>query len=374
MTTSIRGVLGLLLCLAVGCRSAGDPGTAADAVEAPNGTIEVTRVAGWPADPVELNQYGALAAFVASARDGSVYIGGEARTGLIAQVDSQGRLVRTIGGIGDGPGEYRFLQFLMVKEDSLVVQSAWKPFMVYGPGGGYVRSLRTDVGMMGTGRGLAMRGDTLVLAQDLDGPGTPGEPLHLLAPNGQVVRSFGSRGEPVPDRKADPFAMLREVMAESDSSFWVARRDRYVLELWHINGTLERVLAPTRDWFPTMAGSPGDPLEVRPPTSLVSIGRDAHGHIVVVMARAAADWKPEPRKPVDGTRPPVVDSRVLARQQSKFEWVIEVLDPETGTLLASTTQDHTFHHARYLVNGLVYGIDHDTSVPELWRITHHWKP
>ncbi len=302
-----------------------------------------------------------------STADGAIFVASELSTGLVMRVDSTGRKLGTIGAIGAGPGEYPRATFLFTKGDSVLIQSgADGMFRVFTSAGHYVRSFRTPI-LMGPGRGLALRGDTLVLVEQYDTQGASGLPIHLVAPDGAVIRSFGG-GEVRSRTRPFALSMIRDVARESDSSFWVARRDRYTLELWNTAGVRERVLDLQRDWFPLLTKNPGDPRYERPATTLRSFHRDASGHLMVVLLRAVAGWQPEPRP---AGQPTAVPMNAI----SKYEYVVEVLDPITGELLAATVKDSRFNHGHFLANGLAYGLARSSetgaTAPAFWRVTYH---
>ncbi len=303
---------------------------------------------------------------MASSGRGSYYMATRSTDGMIVEVDSvSGEVIRTIGGIGDGPGEYRSVGLLLHRAGNLLVQNPQDGrFFVYGPDGSFSRWFTTDVPVQ-MGDGLVLRGDTMVLAEPISNRDAFGLPMHLVTRDGIRVRSFGSD-----DRTVDPqfiTPQLRLLAPNSDSSFWVGRRDRYRIELWNTAGVMERALEPEREWFPRMVADPGDPAIVRPTTQMLGISRDVHGHLLVLIIRAPEDWKAV--KPVDGQSDP-------PEWITRYELVVEVLDEETGVLMSSGTRQAMRTSGRFLGNGLLqgYGDAGDgASYPSLWRIQHVYQ-
>ncbi len=325
-----------------------------------DGGITVERVGGPGMAAIELG----LPMRVARSGHGSYYIGTRLDDALIVEVDSaSGEVIQTIGATGEGPGEYRSVNLLLRRGDSLMAQHPVSGRVnVYGSDGTFSHWFDADVPIQ-MGDVLVLRGDTMVFAEPLMLPDVIGLPLHLLAPGGARVRSFGAE-----DRSVDPdFIMpqLRLLAPESDSSFWVARRDRYRIELWNTAGELERLIEPDRPWFPPMTAYAVDPTSARPTTQMTGISRDAHGHLVVVLVRSPEDWKPTK----SGTTGPGDPLSSMA----PYEVVLEVLDGETGSLLASHVPKGIITFGRFLDDGLLQGYgDAGDGVPSLilWRIRH----
>ena len=161
---------------------------------------------------------------------------------------------------------------------------------------------------------------------------------------------------------------MRTLARATDSSVWVARRDRYVLELWNTSGTREKQLTPSRDWFPPLVKDVVNPAVERPGTQLGGISLDAHGHLIVVLVRARSDWKP--MRGGKGEEFPVFDP--LTRLDP-FEAVIEVLDTESGALIASHVFTDLRSSGRFLANGLLVGYKptkDEAPAIAFWSIAH----
>lgn len=351
---------GLLLAL-VGC---GDRQTARTETGPDNGALSATLVG---ENSLSLHELSRPFRALSSGR-GTYFLAARTTDRLIIEIDSAtGDVVRTIGGIGEGPGEYRDLGMMLMKGDSLFVQNPISGVMaIYSPDGEYVHSRPFEIAVQ-AGEAVRLRGDTMLVAEPKQLPETFGLPLHLVGPDGTRIMSFGAE-----DRTVEPgffTPQLRTLARATDSSVWVARRDRYELELWNTRGTLEQRLAPTRDWFPQMLKDVVNPTVERPETQLGGISLDAHGHLVVLLLRARTGWAP-----VQAKGPGDLPAYDPLTAFDPFEAVIEVLDTASGELVASSVFTHLRSSGRFLPNGLLLGYapTHDDA-PALafWSITHN---
>lgn len=267
----------------------------------------------------------ALPLVVRSGPGGLLYVGSQRLSGLPMVLDSTLTFVRTIGHIGEGPGEITEVAYLYPKGDSLVVGDQRQAAALFDPDGQYVRSLSRAVSWIG--RVFILRGDTMLLAEPISSGSRFGLPLHLIAPSGDTVRSFGSDDRSFDIRRS--MAMYRVITPESDSIFWAGRVDRYELQRWHISGELLKLLTLDRSWFPPQVkdwdGTNSEPM----PTRIKSIHRDSGGRLLVMMERARPD---RPDAPDVGGREPHDGSSLLDRL-AFMEQLIEVLDAESGELL-----------------------------------------
>jgi hypothetical protein len=127
-----------------------------------------------------------------------------------------------------------------------------------------------------------------------------GQPVHIVSPDGRVLRSFGGgRG------LGSEYALIRVVSVARDSTLWVTHPSTYRIERWDSTGHLLAVYERRADWFraydagiPPRAGSP----------RVVSAREDAAGLLWVKLG--------------------IMDS-------AGIENIIEVLDPKTLRVVAS---------------------------------------
>lgn len=242
-------------------------------------------------------------------------------------LDSGAKFIRLVGKLGPGPGELQYPAILLARGDSLVIGDMRGDAGLFDAAGQFVRTIAPRITSLGDL--LVMRGDTLLLTEPLYTEARFGLPLHVIAPTGDTVRSFGAE-----DRSFDssvPLRMYRHLAAESDSTFWVARIDRYELQRWHINGSLLHNLRPTRTWFPPMEREWDGTTAVAYPTILKSIYVHPTGGIYVLLERARSDFAPTGKRTFDEEE----KTKSLTDRLTYMEQVVEVIDGTTGGLKAT---------------------------------------
>jgi hypothetical protein len=167
--------------------------------------------------------------------------------------DRTGRIVRQVGQVGSGPGEFRSPQFVLAEAAGhrvfdqrlrrttrlalgtfAAVEDAPMPFFSW------------HAAMFPDGR--------YVLGGEFDSPGHAGQPLHLVAADGTILLSFGNNPDlaPTPGLHRDGRERLlrRSVAPSGDSAVWTAHPFRYRLEKWDTRGRLLAVYERRTSWFP----------------------------------------------------------------------------------------------------------------------------
>lgn len=330
-----------------------------------DGEWALERVAVGTGDSVDMGR----PLLVRSGPHGELYVATQRLSGLTMVLDSSANLVRTLGARGEGPGEFNYVAQLYPKGDSVVVGDLRGAAAMFAPDGRFIRALALPINLIG--QTVLLRGDTLLAQMSIMNEERFGLPLHLMAPNGDTVRSFGAE-----DRSFNPrlsVAAYRMVAPETDSTFWVARIDKYRIERWHMSGHLLQVLAHDRPWFTPRTEDWDGSQRERPPSRIKQIHQDRAGRLLVLLERARADWRPESGAG-RGREPSGPNS--LPGQMRYFEHVIEILDPVSGALLATLTGGDT-----YLMNF----VDDDRLVgiqpgpggeewPVVYRVTHSTTP
>lgn len=290
---------------------------------------------------------------VRSGPGGLLYIASQRLSGLPMVMDSSGNFIRTLGRRGEGPGEFQYVSQIYPKADSVVVTDIRGAAALFDGSGRFVRAFgapRNAITQV-----ILLRGDTLLLPAAISTEERFGLPLHLIAPTGDTARSFGADDRTINPKLA--IANHRVVAPQSDTTFWVARIDRYEIERWHINGTRLQVLQAKRPWFVARTQDWDGTFQTTPPSRVKQIHQARSGHLFVVLERARADWSPTPDS---DSRRESSEGNSLIAQMKQFEHVVEVLEPESGALLASIPSEGT-----YLINfvdddrllGLVAGPD-----------------
>lgn len=295
---------------------------------------------------------------------GLIYVASQHISRLPMILDSTGTLLRTIGRLGEGPGEFPSVSILYPVAYSLVVGGPNGGASLFSPEGAFVRSLRTR--LLSTGHVLRLRGDTMVVPEPAMSGTRFGLPLQLIAPTGDTVRSFGSE-----DRSFNPrlqTRLYRTIAPATDSTLWVARLDQYVIERWHMNGTLLQTITGDRSWFPPMERDWDGTGSRRYQTSIAKIHADDDGHLFVLIARARPDFESTGTTGNRESTEPVV----LMDRLAYLEHVIEVLDARTGLLL-DTIEHRGDYLLSFLDDGRVFamapGAD-GREMPRTYRIQH----
>lgn len=157
-----------------------------------------------------------------------------------------------------------------------------------------------------------------------------GYPLHLLGPDGAVLRSFGSdRPEDVPGQSID----LRKLALAGPDAVWAGHLTRYRLERWSLEGARQAALVRDVPWFPPytdMRWRPDQP----PHPILMALRQDAAGRLWTVVRVADARWR--------DARPLVADTLLARRNpaarydpEALYDTMVEVMDPACGRVLLS---------------------------------------
>ena len=124
--------------------------------------------------------------------------------------------------------------------------------------------------------------------------------------------------------------LTRKVALGQDGTVWAMAPARYLLERWDpsTGEQLQSTRIPS-DWFwfreSIEAYTDGT---VRRPPLVEGLWEDEDGLVWIIVHDADADWTPPPR--ANEHRP--VDRQQYSRT---YDWVIEVVDPGSGRVLAS---------------------------------------
>ena len=268
--------------------------------------------------------------------------------GELLVYDAEGRFLRTFGGAGQGPGEYRapgrvrlgtggsllILDILNrritnVSAGAEVLRTVDVPalqaldFVTAGIAGGFVLS-----GFGGGPEGLTAVAD-------------------VVNGEGAAVARLGS--EPVERWVVNFFRAPLAV--DGLGRVWAARPGGYRFEAWETRGDDEPVLrlVGEPEWFDPGPPRPGAPITAPSPSVVMSL-RFVGGLMWIVTWIADANW----RDNADTSPAELQLNRVL-------DTMLEVVDPASGTLIART------RHAEALRitgdEGLVFGVREDDVVP-----------
>ena len=254
-------------------------------------------------------------------------ISGLNQPSTILVYSSDGRLQRNIGRSGEGPGEVTGVWTVSRGQaDSVLVGEMGGRLHTFAGDGSFGRTLNLQ--RMATRTIQFPDGDWLVSAQIPTRSGI-GVPLNLFSPTGERKGVVGNEQRVLPWR---PGSRTRTVALASDSSFWVAGQDHYVIEEWSKAGTLLRTIRRRVDWFPRPREDRPwpNPAVERPDPGVIDFQQDGHLLWVLIVV-ADEEWAPlEPERP-GGPIPATPETN-----NQLWDTVFEVIDLRDGSLFAST--------------------------------------
>lgn len=247
-----------------------------------------------------------------------------------------------IGERGDGPGEFRTITEAWVSGDAL---------FVYDPG--LARLTEFDLATRAVRRTAPLPGhfETLILEDGkavLSGPvrtrESAGHPLHIYDSSGTWENSFGL-DEAVLRPDLSTF-LLREMTLADPASFWAAPKNEYRVERWNTRGQRTQVLLGQRPWFERWSVHHARSRDTPPQPILADLSVDSTGLLWVMLSVAHEHWKEALSTSVDQEGNPMLEPGRPYRVA-----VVEVIDPATGTLLA--TRRFPYFNVRFAGPGLL---------------------
>jgi hypothetical protein len=244
---------------------------------------------------------------------------------MMLAFDSTGRLLGTIGRRGAGPGEFvRISVPILGRADSIYVHDfGLGRVSVIGPDLQVARSFAARY------RPWLVRDDgTFVVAEQIGTPEHAGYPLHVVDETGKVLRSFGTES---PQYRSDLRLLLTRFVAPArDGTIWAVAPGRYVIERWDPErGVLISSVPVRSSWF-REAPNHLDESE-RPVSIILGLWEDEAGWIWVLARVADLQWsRPPPLPPGVWERQTTMEDR-----NGMYDWMVEVIDPGSGTVLAS---------------------------------------
>jgi hypothetical protein len=243
----------------------------------------------------------------------------------IAVFEPDGTLAGTIGRPGDGPGEFkRAFSPLRGPADSLYVfDMAAGRLTVFTPDRRLARTTRFPA------QPTYVLGDgSFVVSGQLRTRDQLGFPLHVLDPDGEFVRSFGTN---TPVFRADISRLLDRVGGSGPlGTLWTTPPGRIQIEEWDpTTGELLRsVPSGSVEWFRESAGPGGSPRDTEPDPVITQIWQGSEGFVWIVATVPDAQWAP--------SRPEAPHGPMTVEDRNRiYDWRIEVFDPATGRSVAS---------------------------------------
>ncbi len=286
--------------------------------------------------------------------------------------EPDGRYLKTFGGRGSGPGEYRFIsQLFVLPGDSLRLHDAAIPrYTIYDP---EYRVVRTEpyppIGYLGTV--LFADGRMVTNKEGVPGMtprasrGMPFAPFYMLDAHGKVVRSFGAG---IPD-SAERRLFQRTTTLGRDGRLYAAHGQAYVIEVWDTLGVKQREIVRDAEWFRPWIKQPA--LATREPRLpyVTDIHDDEQGRLWVLLRVTQPGWEQQiERAPVREGEPPGTLMLGGVTSNRSYDTIVEVIDLATGRLLVSQRFDLWLYGM--LDDGLVVSDGEDenlVSYVDIWR-------
>jgi hypothetical protein len=256
--------------------------------------------------------------------------------------DKAGRFLRAVGRKGDGPGEFREAELVVLgPADSIfVIDRRLHRLSVLAPDWQFVRSAPFVDGALAA----AWTPSGLVTSAEVRDRARFGKPLHLMDPFGNYLRSFGETGDAIIPGRTLPLSRL--VASSLSGDIWSsAATHQYLLERWSADG--QRLLAVRREapWF---SRAPADARLLGftpkgPAYSFVyAIAVDDAGHVWTNVRIPDARWRDAVRWN-DAAKGELASIAIVDDLHKAFDTVFEVFDRTSGDLLATFRSDVAWH-------------------------------
>lgn len=275
---------------------------------------------------------------------------------------ANGAFKRTVGRVGDGPGEIRETSALELLGDTLVVfDGQLRRMSFFTSSGQYMRSAPIPARSYAAVR---LKGDRFVMNGRVADAGRIGLPYHLFD---RVGNSLGSRG--VDTLRIDPRNNTADILTLWPSSdggwFGLPMHHVYAIERWSAGGTHVQTFRRRPSWF-LPSSDAWNKSDKRPPMPR-GVGLWQSGdRLWVVLQIGAERW-------AEGLgRPLRMEGQELwptADAQKLYRTVIEQIDMRTGRLISSSQLPGTIDVviAPWLV-GAIRERESGTLYVEVWEV------
>lgn len=238
--------------------------------------------------------------------------------------DMMGEFLMKIGGQGEGPGEFRmpFPPAVGPGDSVHVYDGIQRRLTVVDPDLRFARAQEFRYWPR-----LVLEDGSYIVPEQIRTPDRIGFPLHRIAPDGEILLSFGTDA---PQYRPDMpnLTQLSVGPAADGKAVWAAPLGQYVLSKWNpFTGEELTRVEVTSSWFRESVRP--SPPEERPVPTIQTLWEAPDGLIWVLLHDADENWTPEL---FQERRHQVIDFEYLALIS---DYVLEVVDPNDGSVIAS---------------------------------------
>lgn len=230
---------------------------------------------------------------------------------------------------GGGPGEFQYPWSVTPVGDSVLVQDRGRGATVLGPRLEVGRTL-PPTSLMGLIAPVVWPDSVLMNAQRMDIRGDA-NPFHVVSYSHaaeQVIRSFGAQGPASSDPRQRP-NLQRVIALARDGRLWAAAPNRYQIQLWTLDGSLQQTLVREPSWFPREV--PRMNLREPPPPHIRDLQATTDGLLWVLVSVAAPTWREGYPRLEPGVRE--VSPGAFAYDKL-FATIVEIIDVPAGRVVA----------------------------------------
>jgi hypothetical protein len=200
---------------------------------------------------------------------------------------------------------------------------------------------------------------SMVIAQQIRTPSLLGFPLHVMDGEGQVLRSFGADR---PEYRPDLRLLTDRIVAPShDRTVWAMPQGKYLIERWAPDtGKRLSSVQVASTWFVESTAFPSDG-RTRPKPFIQALW-EQDGLIWTLIRDADANWSPSDGKTERSWNVDLINSL--------HDWVIEVIQPESGKIIAS----QRYPTAYWVTPSVPLLTSHGPEKAGEPKVVNVWKP
>jgi hypothetical protein len=203
-----------------------------------------------------------------------------------------------------------------------------------------------------------MADGNFIVAQQIRSRDLAGYPVHVVTPQGSVLRSFGSD---VPEYRTDmDLVTTRLATPGSDGTIWTIAPGRYLFEQWdQRTGTRLRRVPVKSSWFSESVRGNPDPMTR--PQDVIEAAWEREQVLWALTRVADAKWAPP-------ATPPGESAIVPSEYDRRYDWMLEAIDGASGRIVASERFDRALW-GRSSSSALLATLIDGGNVPgiDVWR-------